>query len=323
MDDKKLNEITGTIKLKIDKDLRKLLKASEKTGAPLIFGRDNIIDVKIEGDPNYNPSTKPDLIEIGPPGFYFDLKLCMKEFNNVPFDLTNKGEIYTFNSMPYSKLGVDLEIKFKLDDLSQEIDSSITIKRKSNKIKDVLNYETVKRDFSDCKIQFIPFGKYEHKLEGKLPKIIVDDTLFDFYKQVNYINEKLNLDIVLNEEYVLLNGDIINANIISEIIKTKKFKLSKIPVSFKTTMFGLNYLLKQENKQFTLKQDEYTLKLLGNEIKLGPYTIELEHYEILNYEELKEIYENNKNNPESMEITAILKEKDCDEFYMNFDINIM
>lgn len=321
MVDKKQNKITGTIKLRIDKDLRKLLKASEKTGVPLIFGRDNIIDVKIEGDPTYNPSTKPDLIEIGPPGFYFDLILDAKEFKNIPFDRTKDDEIYTFNSMPYSKLGVDLEIKFKLDDPSQEIDSSITIKRKSNKIKDVLNYEIRKRDFSDCIVQFIPFGINKHKLEGELPKIIVDDTLFKFYKQLNYINEKLNLDIVLDDEYELLNGDIINANIISEIIKTKKFKLSKIPVSLKTTASGLNYLLRQKNKQFTLKQEEYTLKLLGDEIKLGPYKIEMEHYEILNYKELKEIYEQNKDNPELIEVTAILKEKDCDKFYMNFEID--
>ena len=321
MDNKKQNEISGTIKLRIDKDLRKLLKASEKTGTTLIFGKDNILDVKIEGDPNYNPSTKPDLIEIGPPGFYFDIKLGSKEFNNIPFDLTNDNEIYVFKSMSYSKLGVDLEIKFKLDDTNEDIDSSITIKRKSNKIKDVLNYEIRKRDFSDCIAQFIPFGINEHKLEGKLPKIIFDDTLFEFYKQVNYINEKLNLDIVLDEEYELINGDIINANIISEIIKTKKFKLNEIPVSLKTTKSGLNYLLKQENKRFALKQEEYTLKLLGDEIDLGPYKIEMEHYEILNYEELKEIYENNKDNPKSIEVTAILKEKDCDAFYMDFDID--
>lgn len=47
----------------------------------------------------------------------------------------------------------------------------------------------------------------------------------------------------------------------------------------------------------------------------------MEHYEILNYEELKEIYEKNKDKPKSIEITAILKEKDCDEFYMDFDID--
>lgn len=321
MDNKKQNEITGKLKLRVDKDLRKLLKTSEKTGVPLIFGKDNIIDVEIDGDPNYNSSIKPDFIEIGPPGFYFDLKLGIKEFKNIPFDLTKNDKIYTFNSMPYSKLGINLEIKFKLDDLNQEIDSSITIKRKSNKINDVLNYEIRKRDFSDCVAQFIPFGKYEYKIEGKLPKITLDDTLFKFYKQVNYINKELNLDITLEENYILLNRDIINADIISEFIKTKKVKLNKIPIYIKTTILGLNHLLKQENKQVTLKQDEYSLKLLGNEINLGPYKIEIEHYEILNYEELKKIYEYNKDKPESIEITVILKEKDCDEFYMDFEIN--
>lgn len=321
MDNKKQNEITGKLKLRVDKDLRKLLKTSEKTGVPLIFGKDNIIDVEIDGDPNYNSSIKPDFIEIGPPGFYFDLKLGIKEFKNIPFDLTKNDKIYTFNSMPYSKLGINLEIKFKLDDLNQEIDSSITIKRKSNKINDVLNYEIRKRDFSDCVAQIIPFGKYEYKIEGKLPKITLDDTLFKFYQQVNYINKELNLDIALEENYILLNRDIINADIISEFIKTKKVKLNKIPIYIKTTILGLNQLLKQENKQVTLKQDKYSLKLLGNEINLGPYKIEIEHYEILNYEELKKIYEYNKDKPESIEITVILKEKDCDEFYMDFEIN--
>ena len=31
---------------------------------------------------------------------------------------------------------------------------------------------------------------------------LFDDTLFTFYKQVNYINEKLNLNIIIDDDYI-------------------------------------------------------------------------------------------------------------------------
>lgn len=49
------NEIVGNIKLRLDKDLKKLLKTSEKTGVPLRFSGDSILDLKLKEIPVMNP----------------------------------------------------------------------------------------------------------------------------------------------------------------------------------------------------------------------------------------------------------------------------
>lgn len=59
--DNENNEIVGNIKLRLDKDLKKLLKTSEKTGVPLRFSGDSILDFKVEGDSRYESNIKPDL----------------------------------------------------------------------------------------------------------------------------------------------------------------------------------------------------------------------------------------------------------------------
>ena len=59
--DNENNEIVGNIKLRLDNDLKKLLKTSEKTGVPLRFSGDSILDFKVEGDSRYESNIKPDL----------------------------------------------------------------------------------------------------------------------------------------------------------------------------------------------------------------------------------------------------------------------
>ena len=287
------NEIVGNIKLRLDKDLKKLLKTSEKTGVPLRFSGDSILDFKVEGDSHYESNIKPDFIEIGPPAFNFDLKFGGNEFKDVPFDRIKTSDYtYIFKTMPYSTLDVDFDIKLRLDNLDIDPSLTLTIHRKSNKIKDILNYEIRKRELANGTFQLIPFGVDKFKLEGELPTMSFDDDILDFYKKVNHINEELKLNIVLNDDYCISNDDFISANIICDFIKNKKIKLNTLPLSMKTNIFGLNQLLTERNEKFTLKQNEYHVNLIGNEINLGSYKIEIKHYEIVNFDELNEIYIN-------------------------------
>jgi hypothetical protein len=324
MDDKnqfnETTEIVGNIKLRLDKDLKKLLKTSEKTGVPLIFSGDSIVDFKVEGDSRYESNIKPDFIEIGPPAFYFDLEFGGNKFKDVPFDrIKTSDHTYVFKSMPYSTLDIDFDIGLRLDNLNLDPSLTITIHRKSNKIKDILNYEIRKRELSNGTFSLIPFGDLKFKMEGKLPSASFDDDILDFYKKVNHINDELKLNIALDDDYVITNDDFISANIICDFIKNKKIKLDTLPLSMNTSIFGLNKLLIERNKQFTLKQNEYCVNLIGNEINLGSYKIELKHYEIVNFDELNEIYINNQNSKDLISINVVLKEKDSDELYMDFD----
>ena len=318
---KENGEITGKISLRLDKDFDKLMEMSEKTGVPLTFRGDRIIDFKINGMSDFN-NMKPDQIKIGPPAFYFDLKFGDEEFKQVPFDrLLLSEDVVVFNSSFYSKLDINLKIKFKLDRLNYSATLNITISPKSNAIKDILNYELRKREFSDKLFQLMPFGNGSQKIEGKLPVGVFDDTELNFYKKVNEINEELKLDLVLDDDYLITNEDFECADMICNFIRFKKIKINNIGLSMKTSVNMLKEFIYQDKRQLLLKQKEYILKFLGNDINLGQCQVEIKKYEILNKKELEEIYNKNVDNDDLVSVKAILKESDSDELYLDFNLN--
>ncbi|WP_400252365.1 hypothetical protein [Methanobrevibacter smithii] len=139
--------------------------------------------------------------------------------------------------MSYSTLDVDFDIKLRLDNLDIDPSLTLTIQRKLNKIKDILNYEIRKRELSNGTFQLILFGVNKFKLEGELPTMSFDDNILDFYKKVNHINEELKLNIVFDDDYLINNDDFISTNIICDFIKNKKIKLDTLPLSMKTSVF--------------------------------------------------------------------------------------
>ena len=315
-------EITGKIKLRIDKDFEKLLKMSEKTGVPLTFRGDRIIDFKVEGIPDKINIIKPDQIKIGPPSFLFDIKIGHDKFKNVPFDRIKIDEdTVIFKSMFYSELDINLKIKFKLDNINYNATLNITINPKSNKINDILNYEIRKRELSNETFQLIPFGDINSKIETKLPTYIYDDAELEFYKKVNYINKKLKLDINIKDDYIINNSDFECANMICDYINSKKIKIDNISLSMKTPVSMLHEFITKDKRPMLLKQNEYLIELLGNKINLGSCKVELKEYEILNYNKLKEIYDNNIHNKELISVSAILKDYSSDELYLDFNID--
>lgn len=318
---KEKEEITGKFTLRLDKDFDKLMKMSEKTGVPLTFRGDRIIDFNINGMTELT-NFKPDQIKIGPPAFYFDLKFGDTNFNQVPFDrLVISEDVVIFKSLFYSELDINLKIKFKLDKLNYSAILNITISPKSNTIKDILNYELRKRELSDKLFQLIPFGNESQKIEGKLPSVVFDDEELNFYEKVNRINDELKLDLILDEDYVITNEDFECADMICSFIKTKKIKINNIGLSMKTPINMLKEFIYEDKRQMLLKQDTYILKFLGNEINLGPCQVNIKRYEILNKDELEEIYNKNIDNKNLISVKSILKEFESDELYLDFNTN--
>lgn len=319
---KKENEkITGKFTLRLDKDFDKLMEISEKTGVPLNFRGDRIIDFKINGIHDLT-NFKPDQIKIGPPAFYFDLKFGDKKYNQVPFDrLVLSENIVVFKSLFYSKLDINLKIKFKLDKINYCATLNINISPKSNTVKDILNYELRKREFSDKVFQLIPFSDETQKIEGKLPSAIFDDDELNFYKKVNKINDELNLDLILDDDYVITNDDFECADMICSFIKTKRIKIDNIALSMKTYINMLKEFIYEDKRQMLLKQDTYILKFLGNEINLGSCQVNIKQYEILNKSELEELYRENIDNNNLISVKPILKEFESNELYLDFSID--
>ena len=313
-------KITGKFKLKLDADFDKLMSMAEKTGVPLTFRGDRIIDFKINGIHEHDYNIVPDQIKIGPPAFYFDLKVNELEFKNVPFDKSEVNDnIIIFKSLFFSELDINLKIKFKLN--KENVILNVNISPKSNKIKDILSYEIRKREFSDSVFQLMSSGNNNLKIEGKLPKSVFDDHELEFYKRADYINKKLNLDLVLDEDYVITNNDFKCVNMICSYIKTKKVKLDEISLSIKTYASILKEFIDNDQRQVSIRQDKYVVELFDNKINLGPCKVNIDKYEILNFDELNEFYKRNKNNPNLIEFSAILKEFGSDELYLDFTEN--
>ena len=296
VDNSNKNEITGKIKLIVDKDFDKLMNMSKKTGIPLTFRGDRIIDFKINGVPEYN-NIKPDQIKIGPPAVYFDLKFGKTEFKEVPFDkLKITEDTIVFKSLFYSKLDINLKLKFKFDKTNKSITLNITLSPKSNKIKDILHYEYTKREFSNETFQLTPSGETNHIIEGKLPLGDFKKEIIEFYKKVCYINEKLNLDLIVDEDYIICNDDFESVNMICSFIKNKKIKLNNISISMKSRIKILKKIITQEKRPVLLEENQYTIKLLGNDVNLGHCKVKINEYKILNIDELNEIYKGIGNN---------------------------
>jgi len=312
------NKITGKIKLKLDKDFNKLMNMSEKTGIPLTFRGDRIIDFKINGVPGFN-NIKPDQIKIGLPAVYFDLKFGETEFKEVPFDkLKITEDTIVFKSLFYSELDINLKLKFKFDKSNKNVTLNITLSPKSNKIKDILHYEYKKREFSNETFQLIPYGDTNHIIEGELPLGDFNNEEIEFYKNVCYINDELNLDLMVDEDYIICNDDFESVNMICSFIKDKKIKLDNISISMKTKINILEEFITQDKRQVLLEQEQYLIKLLGNEINLGHCKVKINEYEILNINELNEIYNNHKEDNGLIEFTAILKEYGSNDLYLDF-----
>lgn len=83
----------------------------------------------------------------------------------------------------------------------------------------------------------------------------------------------------------------------------------------------LEEFIYQDKRQMLLKQDSYILKFLGNEINLGPCQVNIKQYEILNKDELEELYNKNIDNTNLISVKSILREFESDELYLDFNID--
>lgn len=314
----KNNEIEAKIRLKLDKDINELLKASEKTGIPLTFRGDRIIDFKLKSDGTYEHFI-PDQIVFSPPAILLNLKLGTKNYKEIPFDRKIiSDELVIFNSTFYADLDIKLKLRFKMNNNDKTVSLNITINPKSDKIEDILNYEIRKKNISNTTF-IIQSLDNEYKFEGVIPEGKYNDNLIKFFQKVNYINDKLNLDLRIDEDYIINKDDYHSANNICKYIKDKKIPLKNISMTMETNLQTLKDFI-GDNSEIILEQNMYIVQLLGNEINLGSCKVIINNYEILNKEELMEILQlNESNHNEYISFTAVLKEQNSDELYLDFN----
>ena len=311
---KKTDEITFQISLKIDKDFIKMLKTSKITQIPLKFFEDNIEKVYIN-DEEINPS----MIQIGPPASmeFIDFKIGEKIYKNIPFNYKlNLNDEIIFESVISPDLGMNILFKIRfLDD--DKIKASLSLHEKSDNIKDLLEFELTKKEWIGKSFEIYMFNIEKPLLNGVFDIFDVNEDLISIYKKLNYINEKLNLNLKHEQDYIISSDELKNIDYLCDYIKNKKIPIDNFSVTCEVPATTLNYML--TNKKNIECSGKNSIRLLNETIDLGTFNIKIKEPIYLNLDELNEIYETNKNNTNPIKIPLKITSDNPEELFLNFN----
>lgn len=311
---KKTDEITFQISLKTDKDILRMLKTSKITQMPLKFFEENIEKAYINDE-----EIRPSMIQIGPPSSieFINLKIGEKIYKNIPFNSKlNLNDEIIFESIHSSDLGMNIIFKIKLLD-NDKLNASLSFHEKSDNIKDLLNFELTKKEWIGKSFEIYMFDIVKPLLNGVFDIFDVNEDLILIYKKLNYINEKLNLNLKHEKEYIISSDELKNIDYLCDYIKNKKIPIDNFSVTCEVPATTLNYML--TNKKNIECSGKNSIRLLNETIDLGTFYIKIKEPIYLNSDELNEIYETNKNNTNPIKIPLKITSDNPEELFLNFN----
>lgn len=311
---KKTKKINFHISLKTDKDFIRMLKTSKITQIPLKFSEYNIEEMYIN-DKEINPHR----IQIGPPASmeFINFKIGEKIYKNIPFNYKlNLNDEIIFESIPSSDLGMDILFKIKLLD-NNKVNASLSLHEKSDNIKDLLDFELIKKDLFGKSFEIYMFDIEKPLLNGVFDIFEVNEDLISIYKKLNYINEKLNLNLKHEQDYIISSDELKNIDYLCDYIKNRKIPIDNFSVNCEVPVTTLNYML--TNKRNLECSGENSIRLLNEIIDLGTFHIKIKEPIYLNLDELNEIYETNKNNTHPIKIPLKITSDNPEELFLDFN----
>lgn len=303
--------ISFSLKLKSDTDdILNILDSAFKSGNPAKFVGDRIIEFNV----TENGETKkysPDAIMFSPSNILFDLKLGSCWYNDVEF----KRQVIDDNNIKFTSISdkIDVNISFSI---SNEDEQKLNLKiwAKSQGIKDMFYFYLFANQHSsgDFKIY------YDNKLffEETFPENEITDEFIEKYRKLNRINDKLNLNLVHPEDYLITEDDFTNAKIIESRIINNNVTVPSIlkPVN---SLNEINSILDDEGKQVSIKLNSY-VNVLGQEIDLGVGEANINSLLIENKEEALNLIESYHDGQE-VKLSLKVKDNDSEEIIIKFD----
>ena len=303
--------ISFSLKLKSDTDdFLNILESAFKSGNPAKFVGDRIIEFNI----TENGETKkysPDAIMFYPSNILFDLKLGSCWYNDVEF----KHQVIDDNNIKFISVSdkLDVNISFSISD-AEEQKLNLKIWSKSQGIKDRFYFYLFAHQYSsrDFKIY------YDNKLffEETFPENGITDDFIEKYRKLNRINDKLNLNLVHSDDYLITEEDFFNVDIIESRITNNKVTMPSIlkPVN---SVNELNNILDEECKQVSIKLNAY-VELLGQEIDLGVGEANINSLLIENKDDVLKSSESYNSNQE-IKLSLKIKDNDSEYIIIKFD----
>lgn len=303
--------ISFSLKLKSDTDdILNILDSAFKSGNPAKFVGDRIIEFNV----TENGETKkysPDAIMFSPSNILFDLKLGSCWYNDVEF----KRQVIDDNNIKFTSVSdkLDVNISFTISDEDNQ-KLNLKIWSKSQEIKDMFYFYLFSHQHAsgDFKIYF------DNKLffEETFPENDITDDFIEKYRKLNRINDKLNLNLVHPEDYIITENDFNNVDMIESRITNNSvttFSISK-PIN---SVSELEEILDDEGKQILIKLNSY-VELLGQEIDLGVGVANINSLLIENKEEILNLIESYDSNQE-VKVSLKVKDNNSEEIIIKFD----
>lgn len=307
------DETTFKVSLNTDEDILKLMEASRVSGKNLHFQGKQI------ENPQFNNRKLKGSTEIiiGNPPTYFNIKVGDNYYFDVPFNrkkLPKNKLLFTTTS---TKLGVKIQLKMEFIDEALEVKIDFTIGPISDNINDLLKLEKIKKEWYDKPFEIKIKDFDETIAKGKFDFFEYADWLIGFYEKVNYINKKFNLNLTLSETDEITKDDWDSAECICNFIKYKKIPFNTFTINLKIIPSELNNIILGNGKDIHVK-DIYETKLLNKDITLGEFKVDITEVIFLNFKEIMDIYNKNKEEENDIDIKLIIQSMKPEENYLIF-----
>ena len=153
-------------------------------------------------------------------------------------------------------------------------------------------------------------------LKKHFPENEIEDEFIEKYRKLNRINDKLNLNLVHPEDYLITEDDFTNAKIIESRIINNNVTVPGIlkPVN---SLTEINSILDDEGKQVSIKLNSY-VNVLGQKIDLGVGEANINSLLIENKEEALNLIESYHDGQE-VKLSLKVKDNDSEEIIIKFD----
>lgn len=307
------DETTFKVSLNTDEDLLKLMEASRVSGKELHFQGKQI------ENPQFNNRKLKGSTEIiiGNPPTYFNIKVGDEYYLDVPFNrkkLPKNKILFTTTS---AKIGVKLQLIMDFIDEDLEVKINFTISSISDNINDLLKLEKIKKEWYGKSFEMKIKDIDEPIAKGKFDFLEYTDWLIEFYEKVNYINKEFNLGLKLSETDRITREDWNSAEYICKFLKYKKIPFKTFTINLKIKPSELIKIITR-NENTIHVTDTFKTKLLSKDITLGKFKIDVSEVIFLNFKEILEIYNKNKNEQKDIDIPIIIRSIKPEENYLIF-----
>lgn len=238
------------------------------------------------------------------------------KIGDITYEVDILKQRFTNNTLSFIFSSEELPMKIRLKINADTKNITCICYAKSDKIEDVLNWYKFKKGYGEQNILFELQNDFE--ISCKIPKTDNDLKLLEFYETINKLNEKLNLDMIHEEDYEITEKDYLYADYINSFLDNNYINVPSINVKINILVSELKEFINDDPLPIEVGYNHFPIKILNNNIDLGKYKVNILAAEIANKKEIEEMIKNKDLN-ENIEVNLTIKNQDSNYLCLDFN----